>query len=135
MVTGASKTFLVNSENRKITPPGPSPPPTYLIFAKTSTAPKPYHMVRGPIGNRFVDLCGNRFVDLCGNWFVDLCGNRFVDLCGNRFVDLCGNRFVDLSETGSCPAPKGSVTFSEVGRIKNGKNIAQAKLLVVQKFA
>ena len=28
----------VNSENRKITPPGPPPP--YLIFTKTSTAPK-----------------------------------------------------------------------------------------------
>ena len=31
--------IVVNSENRKITPLGP-PPPTYLIFAKTSTAPK-----------------------------------------------------------------------------------------------
>ena len=27
-----------------------------------------------------------------------------------------GNRFVDLTETGSCPAPKGLVSFSEVGR-------------------
>ena len=55
-------------------------PPAPPILAKTSTAPKPSHMVLGPIGNRFVDLCRNRFVDLCGNRFVDLCGNRFVGL-------------------------------------------------------
>ena len=85
------------------------------------------------IGNRFMGLCGNWFVDLCGNWFVDLCGNRFVDLCGNRFVDLCGNWFVDLcgnlfvalSETGLCPAPKGSVSFSEVGLRPTSLNLTK----------
>merc|ERR1712175_4249 len=75
--------------------------PTPPILAKTSTAPKPSHMVRGPIGNRFVDLCGNRFVDLCGNWFVG------------------------LSETGSCPAPKGSVSFSEVGLRPTSLNLTK----------
>ena len=60
-----------------------------------------------------------------GNWFVGLCGNRFVDLCGNQFVDLCGNQFVDLSETGSCPAPKGSVSFSEVGLRPTSLNLTK----------
>ena len=30
-----------------------------------------------------------------------------------------GNWFVDLSETGSCPAPKGVVRVSEVGHSRN----------------
>ena len=49
-------------------------------------------MVRGPIRNRFVDLCRNLLVDLLetGLW------TYWKPVCGP-----IGNRFVDLLETGS----------------------------------
>ena len=62
-------------------------------------------LVRGPIGNRFVDLSETGFLDLSetGSW------TYLKPVCGP-----IGNRFVDLTETGSCLAPKGSVSFSEL---------------------
>ena len=64
-------------------------------------------LVRGPIGNRFVDLSETGFLDLSetGSW------TYLKPICGPN-----GNWFVDLTETGLCPAPKGLVNFIVAGR-------------------
>ena len=75
--------FLVNSTKRII---GAPPPPHTLIFAKNSVLHLGWtyrKLVRGPIGNQFVDLLET------GLW------TYWKLVCGPN-----GNRFVDLTETG-----------------------------------
>ena len=88
---------------------GASPPPHTLIFATNSVLHLGWtyrKLVSGPIGNQFVDLLET------GLW------TYWKLVCGPN-----GNRFVDLTETGSYPAPKGLVSFSEVGRTETGSYV------------
>ena len=49
----------------------------------------------------------------------------YMWMLSTKLVRNGGNRFVDLSETGSCPAPKGSVSFSEVGLRPTSLNLTK----------
>ena len=65
-------------------------------------------LVHGPIGNWFVDLRET------GLWTYR------TPVCGPN-----GNRFVDLTGSGSCLAPKGLVSFSEVGLRPTSLNLTK----------